>query len=521
MSDFEFWTQKYLQGDLDDTEATLLLAQLEDSDKLKFRLGNNVYADFLLTEKFHVAKGVQAAEFAKLESIEQNVSVRRRWSTWRSYAAALAILTLFGCCAGLFGILFVRNYPNSFEQAGSERQQDQPKTTLAGAEAISFQKTTSGHFVSIAQTKNCLWSDSMTRTLPGTRLGKCRMKLQQGIALLRFDCGVAVSIEGPCEFEIKGPKLTALHSGRLVASVETEDGIGFVVDTPGARITDFGTKFCVSALPDDQTAVNVIEGIVEVESKTAANIISLRKGESALLGRSIDDTVTEAGNVTDEQSTISRNINSLVSTIQVSTASGRGSEAWVVANADMTMRTAKERFPAGVFDTFMQVKLSMQGDSRSDRKAIFRMDLGTVDCSKVLNAELILSFGPTEIGYASHVPDATFTVYGLIDETLDYWEASNLTWESFPGNGQRSTLNSSQWIPLGQFEIKQGEPSGTVSVQSEQLREYLHQDNNGLVSFAIVCDTAATESFGLVHGFANRHHPALAPPRLCLTFDNQ
>lgn len=355
-----------------------------------------------------------------------------------------------------------------------------------------------GHFASISKTTNCLWGDSLIRTSPGTRLGPCTLRLEQGIALIHFDCGVAVSLEGPSVFEIKGQKHGILHSGRLLATVESPEGKGFVVDTPDSKITDLGTKFGVYAPQNEPSEIYVLDGSVEVLPKQRENILLLEKGDSLTVG-------SRNGN----NGTVS------LTEHQVGTSMGRGKEAWVVSHED-TLITAAKAFPKGVSEPFLHVKTETEEDSRADRKAIFSIDLSSLSnrLRSFSEATLFLSFGPTEIGYGTNVPDATFTVYGLVNEQWDDWSEETIRWDNFPGNQSRNSLDPEIWVPLGQFIIKQGQRNGTVRIKGEKLFDFLRQDTNELVTFAIVCDTFATETYSLVFGFANRFHSELQPPRL-------
>ncbi len=362
-------------------------------------------------------------------------------------------------------------------------------------------------FVTIAETTNCLWNDSSVITSPGTRIGACVLNLEKGIALLRFDNGVLVSLEGPCVFEIKNNKYTILHSGGLVATVETKEGNGFVVDTPHAAIKDFGTKFGVQTSQKKQTSVFVIEGNVEVAPKDALDAIPLEKGQSIAIEAPGDIQAVESEPVSSSQ----------IEAVQFSSASGQGNEAWVV-NKSHTIETALTQFPGGVTDAYMLVKLSKEEDAKSDRKALFRIDLDSFDRKDdILGATIHLAYGPTGIGYATYISDATFTIYGLIEETGDMWQETNLDWEQLPGNDKRNEMLPTHWKPLGNFTIRRGNPSGAIQIKSDALCQFIRNDTNNLLSFAIVCDTPAEETFGLVFGFANRNHGTLSPPRLNIT----
>lgn len=365
---------------------------------------------------------------------------------------------------------------------------------------LFFERHASKDFATITQTTNCLWADSLTRTSPGTRLGPCTLRLEQGIALVHFDCGVVVSLEGPSVFEITHEKRVFFHSGRLVATVETSDGKGFIVETPENRIVDHGTKFGVYVPEGNLSEVYVLEGVVEVFPKTdAGSTVFLKDGQSVISGFQ-NANVVEAPR----------------SSVSFNTATGRGKEAWAIQDVQV-IEEAERLFPDGVQEIFMLVKTSTENDPKSDRKAIFSIDISSLDRdakSGVADVSLDIAFAPTGIGYASNVPDSQFTVYGLIDETWDDWEEGTLDWTNFPGNAPRSELQSTVWQPLGTFSIAQGSPFGIRKIQDGRLTDFVRRDTNGLLTFAVVRDTAALERYGLVHGFANRKHPTLQPPRL-------
>ncbi len=362
------------------------------------------------------------------------------------------------------------------------------------------------NFATITQTTNCLWGDSLTRTSPGTRLGPCTLRLEQGIALIHFDCGVVVSLEGPSVFEITHEKRAFLHSGRLLATVQTQEGKGFVVETPENRIIDHGTKFGVYVPEDKISEVYVLEGNVEVLLKSeSAPPLFLKEGQSVVSGN---------------QNAISGE--PVKSMLQFNTGTGQGKEGWAIQDRSV-LEEAERVFPQGIPDVFMFVKTSSENDAKADRKAIFSIDISSLEKNaklELIDASLDVTFAPTEIGYASNVPDSRFTVYGLIDETLDEWEPETLDWANFPGNLPRNELRSPVWKPLGSFFIERGSRIGIRRIQGESLADFVRGDTNGLVTFAIVRDTPALEKYGLVHGFANHRHPTLQPPRLQIQTDS-
>lgn len=372
------------------------------------------------------------------------------------------------------------------------------------------------YFATITKTTNCLWGDSTAKTAPGSRLGHCTLHLEQGVALIHYDCGVTVSLEGPSIFEIKKAKHGILHSGRLMATIETLEGQGFIVDTPDSSIKDLGTKFGVYAPKSEPSIVDVIDGSIEISSRTSDKTYFLQKGESLVFASQQENA--DLPRMSHASKTGGR-----FDTIQLSTAAGRGKEAWTVF-APNTLKLAAETFPQGISDTFLFVKADTPSRAYGDRKAIFSIDTTFLTAKEKVTideAALYLSYGPTELGYASGVTDSTFTVYGLMDESLDDWDPVTLDWASFPGNAPRSKLMAKHWTSLGTFTIKQGSREGIVQVAGESLTNFVRRDTNGLVTFAIVCDTHAIEDYSLVFGFANKYHPTLMPPRLKIQLDGE
>ena len=75
-----------------------------------------------------------------------------------------------------------------------------------------------------------------------------------------------VYIEAPAQFDAVSGDRLLLHSGRLSASVPPE-GVGFTVDTPDAKVIDFGTEFSVD-VESSAREVHVFEGLVRVQPRS-------------------------------------------------------------------------------------------------------------------------------------------------------------------------------------------------------------------------------------------------------------
>jgi hypothetical protein len=88
-----------------------------------------------------------------------------------------------------------------------------------------------------------------------------RWNLVSGLVEFTLNNGVKLILEGPSELEFFSPMRAAMQSGQVVVRVP-EQAIGFVLDSPAARIVDQGTEFAVKVGPDLETDVQVFEGAV-------------------------------------------------------------------------------------------------------------------------------------------------------------------------------------------------------------------------------------------------------------------
>lgn len=71
-----------------------------------------------------------------------------------------------------------------------------------------------------------------------------------------------MSIEAPADLELVSAKRCVLHGGRLVAKVPPS-AIGFIVDTPTAKLEDLGTEFGVNVKGGGRADVTVFNGVVD------------------------------------------------------------------------------------------------------------------------------------------------------------------------------------------------------------------------------------------------------------------
>jgi hypothetical protein len=107
-----------------------------------------------------------------------------------------------------------------------------------------------------------------------------RIALLGGEATIKFESGAVTVLQGPCIFDVVAPREGNLRRGWLKADVPPK-AVGFLVDTPTARIVDLGTSFEVNVNRDGVASVSVVEGKVVAHKLDAAGNPF---GESVALG---------------------------------------------------------------------------------------------------------------------------------------------------------------------------------------------------------------------------------------------
>lgn len=123
---------------------------------------------------------------------------------------------------------------------------------------------------------NCQWGKT-DRFAEGQRLPAATLQLERGLAVLRFDGGAAVVLEGPTQLQIESRGSARLASGRLTVRAP-EEAAGFTVHTPASDVVDLGTEFAIKVDRSGATELHVLEGEVAYGKPGAL------QEESALLG---------------------------------------------------------------------------------------------------------------------------------------------------------------------------------------------------------------------------------------------
>lgn len=404
------------------------------------------------------------------------VSIRRRNLVPIAALAAAA-------CVAIGSVLYVR-----------ESSQTQP----AGPPTVA----------TVIKANACKWGGSTLPTAEGSRVVAGTLELMEGLATLKFDSGAEVVLEAPATLEIIDAMNCRLKRGTLVADVPHE-AIGFTVDTKDAKVVDLGTRFGVSADEDGKYLVHVIEGLVEVGHKGEPGMKRVLAEQSlnrGLLQKQLNPESPDDDEPTRWQPDV------IVSDGQgwqtISTNYGRGRDAFIQSTK------APKNFGT---EPFMRVKnTTRQADLV--RKGYAAFDLEKFDVSRLEDAEMSVSIEPSDLGFATLVPDSVFHVYGLTDEAEDDWKETGINWTDAPAavtdGAMKHLPDPAKSVLLGSFTIPQGTASGTRSIGGKALADFLKSDTNGIVTFIICRETDETDRNGFVHAFATRENRKNTPPLL-------
>ncbi len=359
----------------------------------------------------------------------------------------------------------------------------------------------------LTKAQQCKWGNSALPTLEGGQLRPGTLELIEGMATLRFKSGAEVVMEAPVSLEIVSAMECRIKRGTVVADVPPQ-AKGFTIQTPDTKVVDFGTRFGVSAGEDGKCLVHVISGLVEVNRKEQTEPRKLRTGERVDFGGMLKSQIDPDAQANDQPEP-DRWLPGPIADIgngwqMLTTAFGRGKDSFI-----QSITTAK--ITGG--ESFLRVKHTTL-DDKLERKAYVAFDLSRFAGKKIAEAEFVLHIEPSDLGFASLVPDAVFTVHGLTDESRDAWSEDALTWADAPAHHDRQVTSAA--TKLGQFTIPQGTTRGAFTIKDSALAAFLNTDTNQLVTFIICRETNELARNGLVHAFATKENARNSPPVLRL-----
>ncbi|TDU71365.1 FecR family protein [Prosthecobacter fusiformis] len=364
----------------------------------------------------------------------------------------------------------------------------------------------------LTKANDCKWGNSALPTLEGSSLQPGMLELLDGIATLKFASGAEVALEAPVTLEVISAMECRVKKGTVVAEVP-QQAKGFTIHTAETKVVDYGTRFGISAGEDGKCLVHVIEGLVEVERKGEKGRKELRAGQRVDYGGFIKSASYPDAVSQDDQPEPGRwlpgPINNLGDGWQIlTTAFGRGKDSWIQSNLRQRV-TGRE--------SYLRIKHTTHDESL-DRKAYVAFDLSRFTGKQIAEAEFTLHVEPSDLGFASLVPDAVFTVYGLTDETQDAWSENEISWSNAPAHSlateHRISPVEGQATKLGQFIVPQGTTRGAFTMKGEALANFLCMDSNGMATFIIIRETDETARNGLAHAFASKENTRNTPPML-------
>jgi hypothetical protein len=105
----------------------------------------------------------------------------------------------------------------------------------------------------------------------GQAVGNQTLRLESGLAQVRFASGATVILQGPTTFTPRSARGGQLVQGKVSVRVP-ESAKGFTIDADGVRVIDLGTEFglATSTVDGDAGQVAVFDGLVQVEATKAA-----------------------------------------------------------------------------------------------------------------------------------------------------------------------------------------------------------------------------------------------------------
>lgn len=467
--------EKSLDGSLSGEERTSLNALLRDSEHARafFATALHQHAQLRLDERLtrDLAQPETEADRAAPAAMLPPAGMTGR--PWLGIAAALAMLAVAGA---------------AWQYAGSR---DHAPKTIA----------------TVIKARQCKWAGSTLPTAEGSRVATGTLELVEGIATVKFDSGAEVVMEAPATLELVDAMACRLVRGTLVADVPPS-AIGFVVDTPDAKVVDYGTRFGVSAGEDGKYLVQVLQGKVEVNPKATNEPRMLNAGEKVDTGVRASQLKAQPAGQEPPRWQPRAIMDEGGGWRAISTAFGRGKDTYLQSNPKM------KHFGD---DGFFRVKRSSLAPELN-RKGYIGFDLSKFAGEQIEDAELVLSIEPSDLGFATLVPDSTFAIYGLTEESADDWDEHEIAWKSAPAHNPdqsaRHLPDPGKVVLLGHIEIAQGVSRGSRTLSGPALLDFIKKDSNGLVTFIICRETDEMTRDGLVHAFATKENGRNMPPLL-------
>ncbi len=337
--------------------------------------------------------------------------------------------------------------------------------------------------------------------VPGT------MKLERGMASLRFKSGAVADLEAPVTIELLDPMRCRLSRGKAIFEVP-ESAIGFVVETPNGYAVDHGTRFAVALREDrEEIEFGVLSGRISVHHEKSESTADVKTGGMVRMTASGIDSQENA----DESSSVR------VADSEVLRFPTNGRETSLVHGdlrdefLDPQLLMVKKDLP---FENEERLRPLLWS---KDRRSLIAFNLEGFDRRPVNRVTLRLNMVPSGRGYAKLLPETTvIEVYGIRDvPELERWDTYGLKWADAPGSlGDTTEIDGSELSLLGTFEIERSQLQGPVAFESPELTRFVNGDSTGVVGFLLVSASMPQDQWSLVHAFASGQHAEAAGPSL-------
>lgn len=127
---------------------------------------------------------------------------------------------------------------------------------------------TAEHVATLMQAVDCVWEGPSESLRIGSRFLPGPLKLEKGLARIRFDSGTDLIVEAPAHLTLESSGAVTLHQGKVVFRTEAP-AAPVDLHTPGATLLDFGTEYAVLVGPNVEE-VHVLDGEVQRVPRTVA-----------------------------------------------------------------------------------------------------------------------------------------------------------------------------------------------------------------------------------------------------------
>jgi len=341
----------------------------------------------------------------------------------------------------------------------------------------------------IIANENAAWESSLPTT-QGSKLYAGRMTLKSGVSIIRFSSGAELTLEAPAMLELVDSMHGILHQGNGIVNVP-DSAQGFVLTTPTGYAVDHGTAFGVSVSQDGKLSdFKVLEGEISIHASNGKSLFLLQNESASLSATGISDkNVMIAGEPVPEPTKQN----------QLIRFQTEGRCQSIIRNNKI----------AHLNPDYLMVKLDT-GSYPYERRSLFNFQIGETDVSRVKQVRLRLNLVPCGLGYRVYLPKVNqFQVYAIAGfSEIESWR--DLKWEEAPSI-ESATL-------IGNFEIPRSQERGSVVIESQELTNFLKENNTSEYTFIVTRQTTEIRGSGMVHAFASDSHPEASGPTLEITF---